>query len=84
MLRIRLRRIGKKHQPFYRVVVAEHKRASSGGKIVEELGTFDPAAEKGKGAVSLLEERIAYWLGVGAQPSATMAGILRRELKLAI
>jgi small subunit ribosomal protein S16 len=72
---MRLRRIGKKGKPYYRVVVSD-QRAPRDGAFIEELGSYDPHADP---PVALLnEERVRYWLSTGAQPSEPVARILAR------
>ena len=66
MLRIRLRRVGKKGQPSYRIVVAD-SRAPRDGAYVEWIGHYDPMTDPPK--VSLNEEKAIEWLRKGAQPS---------------
>ncbi len=66
MLKIRLMRIGGKQRPFYRVVVVEG-RSKRTGSYVELLGTYNPLTEPKE--IKLNEERIAYWIKQGAQPS---------------
>ncbi|MGE3857182.1 MAG: 30S ribosomal protein S16 [Dehalococcoidia bacterium] len=73
MLRIRLRRTGQKHQPSYRLVVAD-KNARRDGDFVEIVGHYNPRTEPVDIVVN--EERIRYWIGVGAQPSDTVHRIL--------
>jgi len=63
MLKIRMQRTGRINSPSYRVVVAEHARSTKTGNIVEKVGTYDP---KSKARV-LNEERIKYWMSVGAK-----------------
>lgn len=75
MLTIRLTRKGKKNQPFFRVVVIDKRRSSKGGRPSEILGYVNPLTKKR----SLKKDRILYWLGVGAQPSATMHNLLVSE-----
>lgn len=71
MLRIRLTRVGKKNRPAYRLVVAEHWRPIK-GRFIEILGNYNPITkEKG-----FKEERIKYWMGVGAKPSVTAHNLL--------
>lgn len=71
MLRIRLTRVGKRNKPAYRLVVAEHWRPIK-GRFIEILGHYNPITkEKG-----FKQERIKYWLGVGAQPSITVHNLL--------
>ena len=69
MLRIRLRRTGKIHQPSYRVVVAD-QRAKRDGDFVEVLGHYNPRSHQKVFEVN--QERVAHWLSVGAQPSDTV------------
>ncbi len=76
MVVLRLKRLGRRHRPFYRVNAMD-KRAPRNGRVIEALGWFDPIAPEDK-QVSLKEDRINYWLSVGAQPSRTVATLLRR------
>jgi len=73
--RIRLRRMGKKKQPFYRIVVAD-SRSARDARAVEELGTYNP--QKRPGEVLVKEERVYDWLNKGAIPSDTVASLFRR------
>ncbi len=75
MVRIRLRREGRKKSPMYRIVVAD-SRSPREGKFIEIIGTYQP--RKSEGAVDLKQDRANYWLDVGAQPSDTVRSILRR------
>lgn len=77
MIRIRLRRMGAKRKAFYRIVVADG-RSPRDGRFIETIGTFDPAKEPREGVV-LQKDRAAHWLSVGAQPSESVALMLRRE-----
>jgi len=79
MLKIRLQRGGKKHQPFYRVVVAEHTSPVK-GSFVEALGTYNPTLNPKE--VKLQEDRIAYWMAIGAKPTATVDGLIRKYTKI--
>ena len=74
MLRIRLRRTGKKKQPSYRIVVAD-ARAPRDGKFVDQVGHYDPLTDPP--TVVLAEEKIRNWLAHGAQPSDTVARLLQ-------
>ncbi len=74
MLRIRLRRTGKKKQPSYRIVVAD-SRAPRDGKFVDQVGHYDPLTDPP--TVVLAEEKIRNWLAHGAQPSDTVARLLQ-------
>ena len=66
---IRLSRQGTKKRPFYRVVVTD-SRSPRGGKFLENIGTFDPAKEMKDSSLKIDQERLAYWRGTGATPSA--------------
>lgn len=74
MLIIRLQRIGKKHQPSYRITVAE-RRSKVGAPPTEQLGSYDPFTKK----ASINKERVAHWLKVGAKPSDTVWNLFVRE-----
>ena len=73
MLRIRLRRVGKKKQPMYRIIVAD-SRSPRDGDFVEAIGTYQPLANPS--SIVLDGERAKLWLGRGAQPSDRVAKIL--------
>lgn len=80
-VKIRLKRMGAKKAPFYRVVVAD-SRAPRDGRFIEEIGTYNPVAQPAQ--VSLDEEKALKWLTTGAQPTDTVknlfskAGILQK------
>ena len=75
-LKIRLARGGAKKRPFYSIVVAD-ARSPRDGRFIEKLGTYNPMLERGHAdRVTLKEERIKHWLGVGAQPSDRVARFL--------
>lgn len=73
MLSIRLKRIGQKHRPFYRLVVSD-SRNRPGGRNVEEVGTYDPLPDPS--AIHLQMDRVDYWLSRGARPSAQVHKII--------
>ncbi len=75
MLRIRLRRTGKKKQPYYRVVVAD-QRAPRDGDFVEVIGHYNPRTNPS--TIDLKEDRVKHWLSVGAQPSETVHRVLHK------
>jgi len=81
LLRIRLRRTGQKHQPSYRLVVAD-QNARRDGDFVEIVGHYNPRTEPS--TIALNEERIRYWIGVGAQPSDTVHRILHTQGLIAV
>ena len=75
-LKIRLARGGAKKRPFYSIVVAD-SRSPRDGRFIEKLGTYNPMLERGHAErVTLKEERIRHWLGVGAQPTERVAKFL--------
>jgi small subunit ribosomal protein S16 len=76
MVVLRLKRMGRTHRPFYRLAAMD-KRSPRNGRVIEELGWYDPIAPEDK-QVQLHTERIDYWLSVGAQPSDTVKGLLRK------
>lgn len=65
-VKIRLKRMGSKRSPFYRLVIAD-SRSPRDGRFVEEIGTYNPLTEPAK--IQIDEDRALYWLGSGAQPS---------------
>jgi len=73
-VRIRLARKGKRHEPFYHVVVADG-RMPRDGRFIEVLGTYDPKNKEGR--FNGKKERIEYWLGKGATPTETVSELLR-------
>lgn len=73
---IRLARAGAKKRPFYRLVVTD-QRSPRGGRFLENIGTYDPS--KDPGAFTVDQERLAYWRGVGAQASETVARLLKKH-----
>ena len=75
MVKIRLRRMGTKKAPYYRVVVAD-SRSPRDGRFIEELGVYDPMAEGEK--LKLDGERVKYWISQGAQPTDTVRGLLKK------
>ncbi|OIO47519.1 MAG: 30S ribosomal protein S16 [Candidatus Portnoybacteria bacterium CG10_big_fil_rev_8_21_14_0_10_40_22] len=74
MLSIRLHKVGKKNQPYYRLVVCE-KKTSAQGKYLELLGSYNPRSKE----IKLEKERILHWLKNGAQPSATVNNMLIKQ-----
>jgi len=77
-VRLRLKRMGRRHCSFFRLNAMD-SRAPRNGKVIEELGWYDPNAKTIEKQVSLNRERIEYWLSVGAQPSDTVNDLLKRN-----
>ena len=75
MVKIRLRRMGAKKAPFYRIVVAD-SRYPRDGRFIEEIGTYNPMTAES--AVKIDAERAQAWITNGAQPTDTVRGILKK------
>ena len=75
MVRLRLRRIGAKKQPSYRVVAAD-KESPRDGRFLEALGHYNPRTEPS--TITLKEDRVFHWLSVGAQPSEAVARLFKQ------
>ena len=73
-VKIRLKRMGKIRQPFYRVVVVDGRKKRD-GRVIEEIGKYHPKEEPS--FIEITSDRVQYWLGVGAQPSEAVAAILK-------
>ena len=73
-VKIRLRRMGQKKAPFYRIVVAD-SRCKRDGKAIDEIGTYDPTVEPS--AIKIDAEAAKKWLNNGAQPTETVAKLLK-------
>ena len=79
-VKIRLKRVGAKNKPAFRIVVADG-RSPRDGKFIEELGTYLP--RKKTDNVTLDLERAKYWVSKGAQPSETVASFMKKAIKAA-
>ena len=75
-VKIRLARHGAKKRPYYRIVVAD-SRARRDGRFIEEVGRYNPCVEPS--FVSFKQDRLEYWLGVGAQPTDTVARLIKKS-----
>ena len=75
MVKIRLRRMGAKKAPYYRIVVAD-SRSPRDGRFIEEVGMYDPMADGSKLTVKM--DRVEYWSANGAQPTDTVRGLLKK------
>lgn len=75
-VKMRLKRMGATRKPYYRIVVSD-SRSPRDGKNIEEIGTYDPLKEESK--VTIKEDRVQYWLSVGAQPTDTVRNLLSQE-----
>ncbi len=75
MVKIRLRRMGAKKNPFYRIIVAD-SRTPRDGRCIEEIGTYDPLTAPA--TVKVDAERAKYWIANGAQPTETVRALLKK------
>ena len=75
MVKIRLKRMGAKKSPFYRIVVAD-SRYPRDGRFIEEIGTYDPNTEPA--AVKIDMEKANKWIANGAQPTETVRALLKK------
>ncbi len=75
MLRIRLQRVGRKHEPSFRLVLTDSKNSTKSGRFAEVLGSYDPR----KTTEALKAERVRYWLSLGALPTASVNNLLIKK-----
>ena len=73
MVKIRLKRKGRKKKPLYRIVIIEDSNQRD-GKTIEDVGTYNPHTEPA--SITVKEDRVKYWISVGAQPSNTVTRLL--------
>lgn len=78
MVKIRMKRMGRTHRPFYRINAIEARNPRD-GRVLEQLGTYDPIEKDTEKQVRLNEDRIRYWLGKGAQASDTVRNMLKKR-----
>ncbi len=76
-VRIRLKKMGRTHRPFFRVCAMD-QRSPRDGRVIEELGFYDPMCPETDARVQLKGERIDHWLSVGAQPSEKVAVLIKK------
>ena len=78
MVVLRLKRMGRQHRPFYRIGAMD-KRSQRDGRVIENLGWYDPVGTTGSDKqFEIKEDRVRYWLSVGAQPSDTVRDLIRK------
>lgn len=77
MVRLRLKRTGRRHRPTYRLAAVD-SRLPRDGMVIEELGVYEPANQNPDLRCKLKQERVEYWLKVGARPSDTARDLLKR------
>ena len=78
-LRIRMKLLGRKHRPYFRIVAIDSRQPRD-GRIIEELGSYDPMVKNTDERVRLKPDRIKYWMSVGAKPSEKVAVLVRKYL----
>ncbi len=76
-VRIRMKKLGRRHRPFYRICATDARRPRD-GRVLEELGTYDPLVPETDARAILNGERINYWLSVGAQPSEKVQVLIKK------
>ena len=78
MVKLRLKRFGRRNRPCYRICVMD-QRSARDSRAIEELGYYDPIEPDDAKAVSIKADRVKYWLSVGAQPSDTVRSLIRKS-----
>ncbi len=76
-VRIRMKRLGRRHRPFYRICVMDQRKQRD-GKSIEDIGTYDPMIRDKSQRVELNMERVDYWVSVGAQPSERVKTLIKK------
>ncbi len=76
-VRIRMKKMGRKHRPFFRICIMD-SRSPRDGKAIEEVGHYDPMIRSKADRVQMDMERVDYWLSVGAQPSVNVAALIKK------
>ena len=82
MVVIRLSRGGSKARPFFNIVVAD-KRVRRDGRFIERIGFYNPIASGGEEGLRIAQDRLSYWVGVGAQTSPTVDRLIKQAGKTA-
>lgn len=78
-VRIRMKMLGRKHRPYYRIVAIDHKQPRN-GRVIEELGTYDPMVKDTDNRCTLKPDRVKYWMSVGALPSERVATLIKKYM----
>lgn len=76
-VRIRLKKMGRTHRPFFRVCAMD-QRSPRDGRVIEELGYYDPMCPETDARVQLKSDRVDHWIGMGAQPSEKVAVLIKK------
>jgi len=75
-----MKQLGRRHRHFYRIVAIDARQPRD-GRVIEELGTYNPFVKSAEAGVVLSASRIKYWMSVGAKPSERVGSILKRHLE---
>jgi small subunit ribosomal protein S16 len=78
-VRIRMKRLGRKHRAYFRIVAIDGRQPRD-GRIIEELGSYDPMVKDTDERVRLKPDRIKYWISVGAQPSEKVTVLFKKYM----
>ena len=78
-VRIRMKRLGRKHRSYFRIVAIDGRQPRD-GRIIEELGSYDPMVKNTDERVQLKPDRIKYWMSVGAKPSEKTAVLIKKYM----
>jgi len=74
-----MKRLGRKHRPYFRIVAIDHHQPRD-GRVIEELGSYDPMVKNTDERVRLVPDRIKYWMSVGAQASDNVAILIKKYM----
>src|SRR5438270_13200562 len=77
-----MKKMGRKHRAYFRIVAIDHRQPRD-GRVIEELGSYDPMVKNTDERVTLKPDRIKYWMSVGAQPSENVAVFIKKYMKKA-
>ena len=77
-VRLRMKMMGRAHRPFFRVCAVDQRKPRD-GRVIEELGYYDPMVSETDARAVLKSERLDYWISVGAQPTETVRNLIRKS-----
>ncbi len=78
-VRIRMKKLGRKHRAYFRIVAIDHRQPRD-GRVIEELGSYDPSLKNTDDRVKLNPARIKYWMSVGAKPSENVEIFIKKYM----
>ena len=78
-VRIRMKKMGRKHRPYFRIVAIDGRQPRD-GRIIEELGSYDPMVKNTDDRVTLKPDRVKYWMSVGALPTEKVGVLLKKYM----